>query len=51
MKTFGAEPQTLPGNLKGQLVKKTLVGIGFDLQPIPVEVPKRSISRELARGL
>jgi hypothetical protein len=51
MKTFGAEPQKLPGNLKGQLVPKTLVGIGFDIQPIPVEVPKRSISRELARGL
>ena len=30
---------------------QTLVGIGFDIQPIPVEVPKRSISRELARGL
>jgi hypothetical protein len=27
---------------------KSLVGIPFDIQPIPVEVPKRSISREIA---
>jgi hypothetical protein len=51
MKTFGAKPREFPGGRKGELVKQTLVGIGFDLQPIPVEVPKRSISRELAQGL
>ena len=48
---FRAKPQKLPGNRDGQLMAQTLVGIGFDIQPIPVEVPKRSISRELARGL
>ena len=37
--------------INGQLAAQTLIGIGFDLQPIPVEVPKRSISRELVRGL
>jgi hypothetical protein len=51
MQTFGAKAQELPGNRKGPLMKQTLVGIGFDIQPIPVEVPKRSISRELAAGL
>ena len=39
----------LPGHREGQLVAQTLIGIGFDIQPIPVEVPKRSLSRELAR--
>lgn len=48
---FRAKPLKLPGNRDGQLMAQTLVGIGFDIQPIPVEVPKRSISRELARGL
>ena len=37
--------------INGQLMAQTLIGIGFDIQPIPVEVPKRSISRELVRGL
>ena len=46
MKTFGAEK--LP---TGQYSPRSLAGIFMDVQPIPVEVPKRSISRELARGL
>jgi len=51
MKTFGAEPATLPGQGSGFTAVKSVVGIPLDVQPIPVHVPKRSISREMARGL
>ena len=44
MKTFKAEPKTLPGQTTSITPLKTCVGIPFDIQPIPVEVPKRSIS-------
>jgi hypothetical protein len=44
MKRFGAEAQTLPGQKTPVTPLKTLAGIPFDIQPIPVEVPKRSIS-------
>lgn len=50
MKTFGAEQVNLPGQ-PGAIKLKNLVGIDFDIQAIPVRVPKRSISREMARGL
>jgi hypothetical protein len=32
-------------------MRQTLIGIPFEISPILVEVPKRSISRELARDL
>ncbi len=52
MKTFGGPPGNGPGPARGNTVSvKSLAGIPFDYQPIPVEVPKRSISRELARRL
>ncbi len=44
MKTFGAESVTLPGQTTPVTPLKSLVGIPFDIQPIPVQVPKRSIS-------
>jgi hypothetical protein len=44
MKTFGAEPTTLPGQTTPVTPLKTLAGIPFDIQSIPVQVPKRSIS-------
>ncbi len=44
METFGAQATTLPGQTAPVTPLKTLVGIPFDIQPIPVEVPKRSIS-------
>ena len=54
IKTFGGKPQEIPGlppsKRHGQMVKQ-LMGISFDMSPIPVEVPKRSISRDLAQGL
>ena len=51
MKTFGGDPMKIPGQPPGAMSLKTLVDIPFDLQPIPVMVPKRSISRELARRI
>ena len=35
----------------GAMQPRSLVGIFFDVQPIPVEVPKRSISRQLSQRL
>ena len=49
MKTFGAEPTTLPGQTVPVTPLKTLIGIPFDIQPRPVQVPKRSISMALRR--
>jgi len=49
MRTFGAEQASLPGQPGGALKPKTLVGIPFDLQPIPVQVPRRSIARDYSR--
>jgi hypothetical protein len=41
MKVFGAKPVDLPGQASGATAMKSLVGIPFDIQPIPVLVPKR----------
>ena len=46
MKRFKAEPTTVPGT--GPNVK-TLVGIPFDSQPLPVLVPRRAISADYRR--
>ena len=44
IETFKAAPQNKAGMPGGALVPKTLDGIPFDIQPIPVEVPRRSLS-------
>ena len=52
IQTFAAEPAKGPvpaGTLPAKV--KSLVGIPFDIQPIPVEVPRRSIGQEMAGGL
>ncbi len=46
MELFKAEPATVPGTGP---TARTLVGIPFDPQPIPVEVPKRAISADYRR--
>ena len=40
MQTYGAQRQTLPGGNQFGLKPKTLKGIPFDVQPIPVVVPR-----------
>ncbi|HEX4132631.1 MAG TPA: hypothetical protein VHZ24_21540 [Pirellulales bacterium] len=46
MSKFGAEKKIVPGQapVVGQQKKMDSVGIKFDLQPMPVEVPKHTIS-------
>jgi hypothetical protein len=49
MDTFGASKEGLAA---GESLKpKHLVGIPLDIQPIPVEVPKRSISADYQRSM
>jgi len=49
MQAFKADTPNLPNAPTGAVQIKSLLGIAFDIQPIPVRVPKRSIGRELAR--
>jgi hypothetical protein len=49
IENFKAKPQNIPGQPPGAMVPQTLVGIPFDVQPIPVMVPKRSIGASYAR--
>lgn len=48
MELFRAEPATTPGTSPKV---KTLAGIPFDPQPIPVEIPRRSLSADYRRDL
>ena len=43
MKNFGAAPNQTP-NQAGTVEAKSLAGVPFDIQPIPVHVPKISVS-------
>lgn len=50
MQAFAAEPgPSAPGSPAVGFVPKRLLGIPFAIQPLPVEVPKRSIAADYAR--
>jgi hypothetical protein len=52
MKTFGAQPLNLNDQVPKDTIPmscKSLTGINFDIQPIPIVVPKRSISAAMSR--
>jgi hypothetical protein len=53
MKTFGGEQVTLPGQASASMKPKSITegreSIPFDIQPIPVEVPRQSISAAYSR--
>jgi len=49
MKKFGARQINMPGK-PSAMEPKSFVGIPLDIQPIPVKVPKASISATLGRG-
>jgi len=51
MQQYGAMQKQLPGggHAAPGLKPKTLKGIPFDVQPVPVEVPKRSIGADYVR--
>ena len=48
--TFGAEQTDVTGQPSGALKPKTLVDINFDIQPVPIEVPRHSISSDYSRN-
>jgi hypothetical protein len=51
MQNYGARQQELPGgSLAPGLMPQSLGGIAYDVQPVPVEVPKRSIAADYARS-
>lgn len=49
MRTFGAETTVEPGKAPEVGKPKKLVGIPFDVQPVPVEVPRRTLSSAYSR--
>lgn len=53
MQTFGGDQVSLPGQPSGSMQPKTIteggMTIPFDIQPIPVEVPKQSLSAAFNR--
>ncbi|MBC8352841.1 MAG: hypothetical protein H8E66_12675 [Planctomycetes bacterium] len=49
MQMYGASRRQLPGVGTLGLQPRTLAGITFDVQPVPVEVPRRSIAADYAR--
>ena len=50
MRAFGAETKIEPGKQPQVGQAKKLGGIPFDVQPLPVEVPRRAISTDYARA-
>lgn len=52
MQVFGAEKKDVPGQAQPAVgAPKNLAGIPLDVQPMPVEVPKRSISSDYQASL
>jgi len=51
MKQFSATQRRLPGQQSIGLQPKRLNGVNFDLQPLPMRVPRRSIGMDYVRKL
>lgn len=49
MKDYGAKQQQLPGQQGVGLQPRRLNGVNFDVQPLPMRVPRRSIAMDYAR--
>jgi len=49
MESYGAEKKALPGQTRG-LHPRTLGEIPFDVQAMPVQVPRRSLASDYASG-
>ena len=49
MRTFGADTTVEPGKMPEVGKPKKLAGIPFDVQPVPVEVPRRTLSSAYSR--
>jgi hypothetical protein len=50
MKIFGSQPISVPGQTVPVTPLKSLAGINFDIQPIPIIVPKQSISAAMSHA-
>ncbi len=48
IKNYGPSRKTLPNGTQTGVVPKTLDGIMFDIQPVPVKIPRRSIAADYA---
>ena len=48
IKTFGPDPHSVTS---GNIQPKSLDGIPFDVQPVPIEVPRRSIGADYQRSM
>lgn len=51
METYGADKTVVPGRPPAVGQAKSLAGIHFDIQPLPVEIPKYAISAEYRRDV
>lgn len=49
MQTYAAERKAIPRTNKAALVPRRLAGISFDVQPVPIKVPRASIASQYAR--
>jgi hypothetical protein len=49
MKQYGAETKVEPGKVPELGKQKNLAGVPFDVQPLPVEVPRRNLSNAYSR--
>jgi hypothetical protein len=50
MKNYSPQKQALPGMPEVGLAPKRLAGVPFDVQPMPIEVPRESIGARYARA-
>jgi len=50
MQVFGSAKENLAGNNQGFVKAKVEEGIPFDVTPLPVPVPKRSVAADYHRG-
>ncbi len=50
MQRYGADRSVAPGETPQVGKPKSEAGIPFDVQPLPVEVPRRSIGADYARA-
>ncbi len=51
MQQFGATQQRIPGQQRIGLQPRRLNGVNFDVQPLPMRVPRRSIGMDYAKKL
>lgn len=51
IQSYGPEKKTIPGQMSTALEPRMLENLPFDVQPMPIEVPKQSIAASYSRSL